>query len=129
MPSLRAILHNSDNYPEPDLFQPERYLVKQDNGSYIRNENVRDPKSVAFGFGRRICPGRFVADASLFASVISLLASVTFHCAQDAEGMDIIPKVETSSGFITHPEDFPYAARYRSEKARLSLLGEHALES
>jgi hypothetical protein len=89
----------------------------------VQNDQIRDPKSVAFGFGRRICPGRFLADASLFASVVSLLASVTFRCAKDAQGVDIVPKVEVSKGGIVHPEAFPYAAQPRSAKTWMLLKG------
>ncbi|KAL0954893.1 hypothetical protein HGRIS_003826 [Hohenbuehelia grisea] len=40
-------------YPEPDKFIPERFLK---NG--VINNNIRDPRTLIFGFGRRICPGR-----------------------------------------------------------------------
>lgn len=39
-------------YPEPDLFKPERFLGEN---------KQRDPSSIAFGFGARICPGRHLA--------------------------------------------------------------------
>ena len=47
------MLHNPDDYPSPDTFLPERFLLP--DGSM--NQNVRDPATVAFGFGRRYVPG------------------------------------------------------------------------
>ncbi|KAG1829670.1 cytochrome P450 [Suillus variegatus] len=39
-----------------------------------RPTNRRDDISFAFGFGRRVCVGRYVADASLFAAIVNILA-------------------------------------------------------
>ena len=47
--TLRSILHDPKMYTEPDAFIPERYL-SQDGKP---NQDVRDPGSVIFGFGRR----------------------------------------------------------------------------
>lgn len=42
------MLHNEDDYPEPSLFRPERFLK---HGQL--DPDVRDPALMAFGFGRR----------------------------------------------------------------------------
>ena len=46
--TCRAILHDPEAYPEPAKFLPERFLK---DGKL--NPDVRDPATVAFGFGRR----------------------------------------------------------------------------
>ncbi|KAH9975189.1 cytochrome P450, partial [Russula compacta] len=61
-----AILHDPSLYPEPDIFRPERFL--NPDGS-LRDDPVL---TSAFGFGKRICPGRHFVDATLFISVASL---------------------------------------------------------
>ena len=43
----RAILHDPDEYPDPHIFKPERFMK---NGKL--NPDVRDPNLAAFGFGR-----------------------------------------------------------------------------
>lgn len=42
-------MHNEEEFPEPMLFKPERFL--KPDGSL--NDNVRDPATAIFGFGRR----------------------------------------------------------------------------
>lgn len=44
----RAILHDSEEYPEPERFNPVRFIK---DGRL--NRSVRDPSTLAFGFGRR----------------------------------------------------------------------------
>lgn len=46
------MLRDVDDYPNPEEFRPERYLIDHD-GVLVRNKTVRDPLSFAFGFGRR----------------------------------------------------------------------------
>lgn len=48
----RAILHDPVTYPDPETFNPSRFLTP--DGTRI-NPDVQDPE-VAFGYGRRICP-------------------------------------------------------------------------
>lgn len=43
------MLHNPEDYPEPDEFRPERFIGL--NGKI--DSTVRDPATLAFGFGRR----------------------------------------------------------------------------
>ena len=64
----RAILHNPDMYPEPDSFKPERFI--NPDGS-LREDPVL---TSLFGFGKRLCPGRHLADATLFIIVASVLS-------------------------------------------------------
>lgn len=47
-------------YPSPTQFDPTRYLGSSPAPS---------PYDVVFGFGRRICPGRLLADVSVWITV------------------------------------------------------------
>jgi hypothetical protein len=43
------MMHDETEYPNHDEYLPERFL----NEDGKLNKNVRDPVSIAFGFGRR----------------------------------------------------------------------------
>ena len=47
----RAMLYDAARYPNPEVFNPERFLDSQ--GLLIED----DPTEIIFGFGRRSCPG------------------------------------------------------------------------
>ena len=59
-----------------------------------------DPLSTAFGYGRRICPGRYMAEAQVWLSVASMLS--VFHIGPGVEsmGMPIKTTPAFSSGLI-----------------------------
>ena len=97
------MLHDEKRFPNPEEFIPERFLTL--NGEL--NSDMKDAELPAFGFGRRICPGRFIADASLFATVATLLATVDVVCATDAQGNQIVPEVDVTPGLLSHPKPFP----------------------
>ena len=44
----RSILHDPNDYPDPERFNPDRFIK---DGRL--NPDVRDPLTIAFGFGRR----------------------------------------------------------------------------
>jgi hypothetical protein len=70
---FRAILHDPELYPEPDIFKPERF---PNPGGSLRD----DPNLTSvYGFGKRICPGRHLVDATLFIVVASLFSVFNFE--------------------------------------------------
>jgi len=80
---LRAILHDPELYPDPEEFKPERFLDKDGNFK-------DDPKlSLAFGVGKRICPGRHFVDATHFITASSVLSVFNVMKAKDENGHDI----------------------------------------
>ena len=75
----RGIFHDPSIYPEPDVFKPERFL---DQDGSLRDDPVL---LSAFGFGKRICPGRHFVDATLFIFVASLLSVFRIENGQEKQ--------------------------------------------
>lgn len=99
-------LHDPQVYTNPLMFSPERYLEPR---------NEPDPMPDQFGYGRRICPGRFIAPETLFLTIARMLATFEFGKAVDGQGRELEVKVESHSGIIDYPKPFPYTIRPRSE--------------
>ncbi|KAI0047790.1 cytochrome P450 [Auriscalpium vulgare] len=72
-----SILHDPEVYPDPDMFITERFLT--DNGRF-----KDDPwLSVAFGAGKRTCPGRFFVDSTVFIVIATVLSTFSVRRSGD----------------------------------------------
>ncbi len=90
---FREILHYPATYSEPDIFKPERFL---DPDGSLRD----DPTLIsAFGFGKRICPGRHFVDATLFVVIASLFS--VFNIKRGRDGGDKLSDYPYTGGAIT----------------------------
>lgn len=80
-----AISRDESLYPDASRFDPQRHLTAE-------GKLKDDPLAghFAFGFGRRICPGRHFAELSLWAAMVSILSTVRITKAKDSEGRDIL---------------------------------------
>ncbi|KAJ7640875.1 cytochrome P450 [Mycena polygramma] len=111
-PNAWAILHDPVVYPEPHVFKPERFLT--DDGKL--NPQVKDPDA-PWGFGRRICPGRKMANSEMFIVVASVLAAFDISAAFDGDGKIIEPSGEYGSGMLRYPKAFKCSIKPRSAEA------------
>ncbi|TFK33800.1 cytochrome P450 [Crucibulum laeve] len=73
----RAVAHNLEVYPEPDAFKPERFF---DHNSHLNSDEV----NYAFGFGRRICPGRNLASSTVWLTMASILSAFNVKKPSDS---------------------------------------------
>lgn len=92
----RAMLHDERKYPQPDRFFPDRYL--NEDGSL--NPTAPDPTETSFGFGRRICPGRYLAQASVWMTVACILTAFEIVAPMDELGNPIEPSGEYTTGLL-----------------------------
>ncbi|TFK50343.1 cytochrome P450 [Heliocybe sulcata] len=117
-----AILHDPIEYPDPEEFKPERFLK---DGQL--NPNVRDPSVAAFGFGRRICPGRFLSDRAMFCVLSSILAVFDILPPLDKNGMAVPLKPAMTPGIVRMPVPFKCVIKPRSSAA-VALIHAHGDE-
>ncbi|KAH9911659.1 cytochrome P450 [Fomitopsis serialis] len=72
-----AISRDPERYPDPQVFRPERFLPLFEDSDAEKSgearQDILDPRSYAFGYGRRICPGLDFAEAILFANISHIL--------------------------------------------------------
>lgn len=95
-------------------FNPERFLETETHPAEI------DPHNLAFGFGRRICPGRGFADSTIFLTVVrSLQAFRIGKLVRD--GREIEPAVDYLPGVISHPKAFEISITPRSKEHELFI--------
>lgn len=119
-----GILRDQNLYSNPEKFEPERYLSPDGRLDFAR---APDSRSVMFGYGRRICPGRHFADDTMWLTVATVLACFDIAPAKDANGKDIIPDGAMRSGLAACHRPFLCAITPRSLAARrmVTEMAEH----
>ncbi|EKM55767.1 uncharacterized protein PHACADRAFT_184539 [Phanerochaete carnosa HHB-10118-sp] len=92
MPGDATIISNATTmvlderkFHDPRLFRPERFLPKP-----LGAGEVLSP-SVIFGWGGRICPGRFLADHAVWLAIARILTVFTISKMKDENGEEIEP--------------------------------------
>ncbi|KAF9530260.1 cytochrome P450 [Crepidotus variabilis] len=94
LPNIWHMLRDPDIYPDPAIFNPDRY-----NGDDDAMEQVKSP---VFGFGRRGCPGRLFGENSLFALLATTLATCEILPGIDEDGNEVPPSGEYTTGTIRY---------------------------
>ncbi|KAG2032312.1 cytochrome P450 [Suillus americanus] len=118
MSNIWFMLNDPRTYANPSQFNPERFLAKDGK------EPETEPRTICFGFGRRICPGLYLAEASIWISAAMSLA--VFDISKVIEnGVEITPEVEPLTGGISHPKPFKCSIKPRSATA-LGLIEQDA---
>lgn len=124
LPSISWYSQDPKIYHNPDIFKPERFLGP--------NQEL-DPYKFVFGFGRRICPGRFFADDFMFLVIAQTLAGFNIRKAVDPTTQEeIIPTTNSTTGTLAHPVALQCCVTPRDEKRReliSSIDADHPTEA
>jgi hypothetical protein len=75
-----------------------------------------DPGDVSFGFGRRVCPGRLIAETSVFLMIAHTLAVFDIKKPIGKDGKQIEPTVDFTPGILSHPVLFEATFIPRSQE-------------
>ncbi|KAI0794213.1 cytochrome P450 [Fomes fomentarius] len=110
--NLWAMSRDPETYPDPDEFRPERFL---DEHGQLDLKCTIDPASFAFGWGRRICPGRHFAEASMFILCASVLFAFDIKPPVDENGHPVeIKYTMTANAVVSHAGLYDFIIKPRS---------------
>lgn len=118
-----SILHDPQVYKDPFTYNPERFL----KGGKI-DRTIRDPTVAFFGFGRRICPGRFFSENAMFILIAHILTVFDVRPDLDSNGEEIKINPEMTNGLISYPEPFQCKITPRSSKAEQLIRSSGLME-
>ncbi|KAF8900709.1 cytochrome P450 [Gymnopilus junonius] len=110
--NIWAMTRDETKYDQPDFFNPNRFF--DDNGE------LNDDELPSFGFGRRICPGRYMASGTIWLCIASVLSMFNITKKKDQDGNIIHLQGEymTTGGLASHPIPFECSITPRSPEAR-----------
>ncbi|KAK5674339.1 hypothetical protein LTS10_012923 [Elasticomyces elasticus] len=123
--NLWAIHRHPRDFPDPDVFDPERYLESGKRNRPYSNARGHN----AFGWGRRACSGQPLAEQGLTMAIIRLLWAFRVTPGLDAEGKEVELDINNyTDSENTRPH--PFGARFvpRSTAVR-ALIEKDALEA
>ncbi|KAG6833264.1 hypothetical protein H0H87_009439 [Tephrocybe sp. NHM501043] len=92
--NIRGITLDATVYKDATVFDPTRFMPAPEG----RGEPYT---SALFGFGRRKCPGRYLAEDSLWITIATILATARVARAVGKDGKEIIPGVISVASGIT----------------------------
>ncbi|KAF4546331.1 putative cytochrome P450 [Lasiodiplodia theobromae] len=111
--NIWAISRDESEYKDPDRFFPERFLGNRfgtqvaDDG----NDDLRKP-SYAFGGGRRVCPGQYLAQNSLLVNMAKI--AWAFDVVPEKQPVDVDIRTAFTEGMVTTPLSFSVDFKARS---------------
>ncbi|KAI1179236.1 cytochrome protein [Nemania sp. FL0916] len=105
MANVWWFMHDPETYPDPSTFNPSRFLGPNPEP---------DPLNHIFGYGRRICPGRYLANTSVWLMIARSLAVFDISKGLDENGREIEPTVQFMPGIISRAAPFKATIKPRS---------------
>ncbi|KAK0477421.1 cytochrome P450 [Armillaria novae-zelandiae] len=113
--NVRGMGLDENIYHQATEFNPDRYLPEP--------QGRGEPYLTAFGFGRRICPGRFLAENGMWIAIAFILATCRIAKAKGEDGDEVTPAVEFSNGIVNHLKPIRFSLVPRTTAAA-SLVGQ-----
>lgn len=111
--------HDANQYENPEIFNPMRFVKNKFGVKDVHTFGNENRKQIyTFGAGRRICPGKRLAEDGMLSSMAKLLWSYDI-IAQGQLDTDI--RTAFKDSFVTGPKDFPVLFKVRSERKKKSI--------
>lgn len=102
IPVFSVMRKDAKLFDAPLEFRPERWIGKSQPGN--------------FGYGRRICTGRFIARNSLAIAIARILWA--FDVSSSDGKRILVDEMSFTSGFVSEPKDFKAVFQVRSNQHR-----------
>ncbi|KAF7324639.1 Cytochrome P450 [Mycena kentingensis (nom. inval.)] len=104
--NIHGIFHDPDVFENPHLFNPDRFL-KSEHGT-LPGMDADFRENLAFGAGRRVCPGQWIARSTVKLAAMRLVWAFTLSDARDYETKQPISRdLECyASDFVVMPRPF-----------------------
>ncbi|KAJ7200297.1 cytochrome P450 [Mycena pura] len=110
IPNIWKMTHDPERYANPMVFDPTRFIQTDVKAA------EPDPFRICFGFGRRICPGKLLADTAVFMVCSAFLAVFSISKATK-NGALAEPALGQTSGTVSHPLPFECSVEPRNDEA------------
>ncbi|KAK7549698.1 cytochrome P450 [Phyllosticta citricarpa] len=126
-PSQWAITRDATMYPDPESFNPERWLSPAYPSFQEPLTKFPSIKNfTTFGYGRRICMGMDLVEQEFLIGMGSMAWSFNFSKKLDDSGRPIeIPAHDYTSLLISRPKPFQFAIEPRSEGREVQLYAQY----
>ncbi|KZS91063.1 cytochrome P450, partial [Sistotremastrum niveocremeum HHB9708] len=112
--NLWTISRDETIYPNPIEFRPERFLTKEHGGDCATQDDIpMDPSKINFGYGKRGCPGRHLAELGVWLSVAMSLAVYNINVIDG----HIPSSTNYERSSISRPRPFKCHITIRSQQA------------
>ncbi|KAJ6508469.1 cytochrome P450 [Mycena sanguinolenta] len=111
LPNISAMVYDESIYSNPDKFDPERFLNAD-------GQPNADDQILSFGFGRRACVGRYAADATVWATIVTVLSTFNIAKAKDETGKEVEIELVFADGMVSHPKPFKCSITPRNDVTR-----------
>ena len=95
------MLRDESLYADPDVFNPDRFVTEDGR----LDDNILNPDEIVYGFGRRFCPGKYLANDAIWLTIAGILATFEIHESTDSSGKPIKPSGEYTSGLVRYGID------------------------
>ncbi|EJD06678.1 cytochrome P450 [Fomitiporia mediterranea MF3/22] len=123
--NIWCMMRDEKSFPDPDAFEPERhmanFMANSNIPSDLSNKGIStsvddDPSNIVFGFGRRVCPGKYLADSTLWLTAVNVLSLFDIlPCIDPNTGKAEIPKFEIDSDGLVAPSSVELFLETQSE--------------
>ncbi|KAJ7025192.1 cytochrome P450 [Mycena alexandri] len=104
IPCIWNMHHNEAEFPNSYMFDPERFM----NRKSVNDADSLTEGHYGFGFGRRKCPGQYLAAKTIYIAVVRILWGFNIQARKDPSGNEAKVNPENcTSGMTSKPLDFP----------------------